>query len=142
MTFWPDWKFVCFKEGGHWSSGFLFPIFQFRFNLSVFIEAYFFFQMVETVCAKFVSKKIRKVRWQRPAAFGRPNPEYFVAGSWDDEVSYNCLNSIYEIINFQHSLTYSKMRCPCGILYQQMNRIMIQFRCPLFLFQVMWMTFR
>ncbi|XP_046653277.1 lysine-specific demethylase 8-like [Daphnia pulicaria] len=41
--------------------------------------------MVETVCAKFVSKKIRKVRWQRPAAFGRPNPEYFVAGSWDDE---------------------------------------------------------
>ena len=56
--------------------------------------------MVETVCAKFVSKKIRKVRWQRPAAFGRPNPEYFVAGSWDDEVSYNCLNSIYKFINF------------------------------------------
>ena len=83
----------------HWFSGFLFPVFQFRFNLSVFIKAYFFFQMVEKVCAKFVSKKIRKVRWQRPAAFGHPNPEYFVAGSWDDEVSFNCLNSIYKFIN-------------------------------------------
>nr|SVE94309.1 EOG090X0844 [Simocephalus serrulatus] len=41
--------------------------------------------MTETICAKFVSKKIKKVRWQHPAAFGRPNPEYFVAGSWDDE---------------------------------------------------------
>ncbi len=44
--------------------------------------------MAETVCAKFVSKKIRKVRWQHPAAFGRPNPEYFVTGSWDDEVHF------------------------------------------------------
>lgn len=42
--------------------------------------------MADTVCAKFVSKKIRKVRWQPPAAFGCPNPEYFIIGSWDDEV--------------------------------------------------------
>ena len=43
--------------------------------------------MAETGCAKFISKKIRKVRWQHPSAFSRPNPEYFVTGSWDDEVA-------------------------------------------------------
>lgn len=60
-----------------------------------FFKVHSFIEMVETVCAKFVSKKIRKVRWQRPAAFGRPNPEYFVAGSWDDEVSYIYAITIY-----------------------------------------------
>lgn len=36
------------------------------------------------ICAKFISKKIRKIRWKPRDDFGNPNPEYFVTGSWDD----------------------------------------------------------
>jgi hypothetical protein len=48
------------------------------------------------ICAKFISKKIRKIRWKPRDDFGNPNPEYFVAGSWDDPVSV-----------FQQSFFYS-----------------------------------
>lgn len=51
--------------------------------------------MADRVCAKFVSKKIRKVRWQPPVTFGRHNPECFVTGSWDDEVSHINYSIIY-----------------------------------------------
>lgn len=80
---------VCFKENQRSC------IVNTRLNSSLFFRSvivlwYYIFiysnTMTETICAKFVSKKIKKVRWQHPAAFGRPNPEYFVAGSWDDEV--------------------------------------------------------
>lgn len=62
--------------------------------------------MVERVCAKFVSKKIRKVRWQRPAAYGHHNPQYFVTGSWDDEVSYTNYSATYFRLHVLFSFSF------------------------------------
>ena len=42
------------------------------------------------ICAKFVSKKIRKIRLKPRDDIGNPNPVYFVAGSWDDQVCKKC----------------------------------------------------
>ena len=42
------------------------------------------------ICAKFVSKKIRKIRWKPRDDIGNPNPVYFVAGSLDDQVCKKC----------------------------------------------------
>lgn len=44
----------------------------------------------ETTC-KFVSQKIRKIRWKPPPKESLQPPEYFVTGSWDDDVNNVCL---------------------------------------------------
>jgi len=41
--------------------------------------------MAETICAKFISKKVRKIRWKPRDNFGNPNPDYFLTGTWDDQ---------------------------------------------------------
>lgn len=98
--------------------------------------------MADRVCAKFVSKKIRKVRWQPPVTFGRHNPECFVTGSWDDEVSHINYSIIYYTVHifvfflvyFFKYLLHSKMRYRFGIPFNQMSRILILSWCLLFLF--------
>ena len=54
--------------------------------------------MTETVRAKFISKKVRKIRWRPRDGFGSPNPEFFVSGSWDDKVSTTLNTFIRELL--------------------------------------------